>query len=214
MNASSTTELLVIRHGETTWNSDGRQQGHLDSPLSALGLRQARAIADRLADERFDVLYSSDLERALRTAECIVAHHDHAIRTDARLRERHLGIFQGLTLAEVAEKWPDVYARFASGDPDYEIPDGESLRQRYERMVAGVRDIAAAHPGQRVVIVAHGGVLDSLFRCTLGIELDQPRRCKLYNASINTVFVDEGAWMMGTWGDVCHLRDIGTQDDW
>jgi probable phosphoglycerate mutase len=81
-------------------------------------------------------------------------------------------------------------------------------------MVAGARDIADRHVGQRVVIVAHGGVLDSLFRYTLGIPLNEPRRCKLYNASINTVFVDQGIWMLGTWGDVHHLRDIGTQDDW
>ena len=94
MRNSSATELTVVRHGETVWNNEGRQQGHLDSPLSPLGLRQAQAIANRLASERFNAIYSSDLGRAWATAERITACHDLEIHTDPRLRERHLGIFQ------------------------------------------------------------------------------------------------------------------------
>lgn len=207
------TELLVVRHGETIWNEAGRQQGHLDSPLNAMGLRQAEAIAERLAGEQITTLYSSDLGRARATAEIIAGRTGHRVQTDARFRERHLGIFQGLTMAEVVKKYPEAYARFRSDDPDYAIPQGESVRERYQQHVAAAADIAARHAGERVVIVGHGGVLSSLFRHTLSIPLAASRAFKLFNASFNTFFVEEGAWMLGTWGDISHLAGIGTADD-
>jgi len=214
MTQSSVTEITVVRHGETVWNADGRQQGHLDSDLSPLGLQQAGAIADCLATREFDALYSSDLGRAFHTAEFIAQITGHEIVTDQRLRERNLGIFQGLTFAEVQQRYPAEYTRFISHDPDYVIPDGESIRQRGERAVGGIEEIASNHPGETVVIVAHGGVLSDLFRHALGIPLTEPRRYKLFNASINTFYVNNGNWMLGTWGDVHHLKNIGTIDDW
>jgi len=214
MSDASPAELIVVRHGETVWNAEGRQQGHLDGDLNELGKRQAEAIADRLAREAFDALYSSDLARACQTARYIARKTGHEILTDSRLRERHLGIFQGLTMTEVQQRYPDAFARFGSGDPDYVIPDGESARQRHDRTVGCVAEIAARHPGQRLVIVAHGGVLDGLLRHALAIPLDAPRRYKLFNASLNTLFVQDGIWQLGTWGDVSHLAAIGTIDDW
>lgn len=214
MSDSPAAELIVVRHGETVWNADGRQQGHLDSPLSPLGERQARAIAERLADEELDALYSSDLGRAYHTAEHIAAKIGHPIVTDQRLRERNLGIFQTLTVKQVEERYPDEYARFNGGDIDYAIPEGESVRQRNDRIVAAAEDIAAGHPDQRVVIVAHGGVLRSLFHLALGIPLSESRRYKLFNASLNSFFARDGKWTLGTWGDVSHLHGMGTMDDW
>jgi 2,3-bisphosphoglycerate-dependent phosphoglycerate mutase len=206
-------ELVVVRHGETIWNAEGRQQGHLDSALSPAGLRQAEAIAAALAEEKFHALYSSDLGRAFSTAEAVSARSKERIVTDERLRERNLGIFQTLTMAEVEERYPAEYKLFRTGDPDYEIPSGESARQRFARSVACAEDIAKRHLGQRVVIVTHGGVLDGYFRRALSIPLSEPRRFKLFNASINSFFVQGGDWMLGTWGDVRHLKGIGTEDD-
>jgi len=208
------TELIVVRHGETLWNAMGRQQGHLDSDLSPRGIRQAEAIAKRLASEKFEVLYASDLGRAYHTAEYIAQQTGHPITADARLRERHLGIFQGLTMAQVQERYPEAYAGFIGDDPDYVIPGGESIRQRHERIVDSAREIASRHAGQRVVIVGHGGVLMSLFRHTLGIAPAAPRRFKLFNASLNSFFVEDGVWFVGTWGDISHLACIGADDDW
>ena len=207
-------ELIVARHGETLWNKEGRQQGHLDSPLSPLGIRQAEAIAERLAYEKFDALYTSDLGRAYATAERIAARTGHAIITDERLRERNLGIFQTLTMHEVEAKFPEEFRRFSSGDPEYVIPQGESARQRYERIVACVEEIAARHAGQRVVMVAHGGVLQSFFRRAVGIPLEVKRTFSLFNASPNTFSIDGPSWKLGTWGDVNHLRGMDTMDDW
>ncbi len=210
MNHKPMTELIVVRHGETRWNVEGRLQGHLDSGLSLLGVRQAEAIARRLGQERFGGLYSSDLGRAFQTAEPIARTTGLAIVTDSRLRERKLGVFQGLTMSEILERFPDDHRRFVSGDPDHAVPGGESGRQRYERTVNCVNEIAARHAGERVLIVTHGGVLNGLLRRALGIDLAIPLSYRLFNATINTFFVCQGAWKLGTWGDIHHLRDIGT----
>lgn len=204
------TELIVVRHGETLWNVEGRLQGHLDSDLSPLGACQAEAIARRVGQDRFAALYSSDLGRAFRTAQPIARATGLPIRTDPRLRERHLGIFQGLTMAEILERFPDDHRRFASGDPDHIVPGGESGRQRYDRTVACAEEIASRHPGERVLMVTHGGVLNGLLRRALGIDLAFPLSYRLFNATINTFFVLDCCWKLGTWGDIHHLRDIGT----
>ena len=211
---ASEAELIVVRHGETEWNATGRQQGHLDSPLTAVGIRQAQAIAAALRERGFDAIYSSDLGRAYHTAECIAAAVGRVIVADARLRERHLGVMQGLTIDEVQRTHAEAYAGMRSGDPDYVIPEGESDRQRCARCVAAGNEIAARHAGQRVVIVAHGGTLSALFRHALNIDMGPSRRYKLFNASINTFFVAGEQWTLGTWGDVHHLAGIGTIDDW
>jgi len=214
MPTSHQTELIVVRHGETVWNAQGRQQGQLDSDLSPLGRRQAQAIADRLAAEKFEDLYSSDLGRAYRTAECIARKTGHQITTDRRLRERNMGIFEGLTISEIHQQYPDEYRRFLSGDPDYVIPGGESARQRHDRTTRCVDEIAPRYLGRSLVIVAHGGVLSGFFRHAVGIPLSVPRRYKLFNASINTFFIEDGTWTLATWGDIQHLTQIGTTDDW
>jgi probable phosphoglycerate mutase len=208
------TTLVVVRHGETAWNAVGRQQGQLDGTLSERGIEQARVIADALAPERFDALYASDLGRAIETA-AIVAERLHLdVIPDPRLRERHLGVMQGLTIAEFAERFPEEHARFASGDPDYVLPEGESARQRYERTVACAEDLAVSHPGEQLLLVAHGGVLNGYFRHAVGLPLETPRAFSLFNASINRFVIEEGRWRLDVWGDVRHLGILGTLDDW
>ncbi len=114
-----------------------------------------------------DVLYSSDLGRAMQTARIIAGRLGMDVVTDVRLRERHLGILQGMTMAEFRERHPSEYALFRGPDPDYVIPDGESVRQRYERGVLCAGELAEQHPGQRVLIVTHGGIVESLLRHAL-----------------------------------------------
>src|SRR5262245_45575580 len=110
----SGTRIILLRHGETVWNLEGRYQGQLDSPLSTAGVTQARALAQRLATVHFAALYSSDLGRARQTTECIADVTGHKIRADPRLRERHLGIFQGRLKPELKLSFPDEYRRFKS----------------------------------------------------------------------------------------------------
>ena len=214
MDESKSTVLVVTRHGETAWNLERRAQGHLDSDLTELGLRQAQALAERLAGERFDALYSSDLGRAMNTARAIADRIDLEPTPDVRLRERNLGIMQGLTSAEFRERFPEEYARFRSGDPDYGVPEGESARQRSQRAVEACEDLARRHGGGRILLVSHGGFLDSLFRRATGYPIEEPRRFSIFNAGLNVFQVSGDAWRLDTWGSVDHLRRMGTMDDY
>jgi probable phosphoglycerate mutase len=200
------TRLILLRHGETSWNVEGRYQGQLDSPLTPVGLAQAQSLARRLAGEKFAALYSSDLGRARQTAACIAEASGHEVRADARLRERHLGIFQNLLKADLKQKFSEEYRLFKSAGPDYVIPQGESARQAAERGNACLEELARRHLGETIIVVAHGGTISSLLRHTLGIPLGTPRRFGRPNASWNVFRWDDGKWFLETWGDVSHLR--------
>jgi probable phosphoglycerate mutase len=206
----ATTRVILVRHGETLWNLEDRYQGQLDSPLTETGIVQSKALASRLAREQFTALYTSDLGRALRTAEIIAKQTGHGVATDARLRERHLGIFQGLSQEELQQKFAQEYALFKTSGPEYVVPDGESTDQACGRMLTCLHDLASRHAGDSIVVVAHGGVLTALFRDTLKIPRGAPRRFARPNASWN-VFVWNGQkWSLETWGDLSHLQQVKT----
>ena len=200
------TRFLLIRHGETEWNLASRIQGHSDSPLTASGVSQARALAQRLAAESFDVLVASDLPRAVRTAEIIARRSGHAVIADARLRERNFGLGEGLTYGEIDYQYPDVFSRVRTTDPDYVIPGGESRRQFYLRVKDAFESLAAAHEGRRVAVIAHGGVLASLYRVIHGLAISAPHPIPIPNAALNVVSFDAGAWTVERWGDTSHLE--------
>jgi probable phosphoglycerate mutase len=211
MVAPGDTHLLAIRHGETEWNSQSRFQGHLNSALNAAGLAQAVALGEYLARERFDLLLSSDLGRALQTASAIARRSGHEIAVEPGLRERNMGIFQGLTPAEVQARYPDEYARFKTRDPDYAIPDGESMRQLFERSVACFTALAVRHAGLTLAAVTHGGVLAMLYRHARAMPLEAPRDFPLHNAGVNRFRHRLSAWQLQTWGEVGHL-DLALDD--
>ena len=204
-NAPMRTQVLAIRHGETEWNSEGRFQGHLNSVLNAQGLAQALSLGTRLASERFDLLISSDLGRALQTASAIAMSTGHEIVVEPRLRERNMGIFQGLTAAEVKSRYPDDYTRFKANDPDYVIPGGESMRQLFERSVACFTQLAERHAGMTLATVTHGGVLAMLYRHARAMALDAPRDFTLHNTSVNRFHHRRHTWELLSWGDIGHL---------
>lgn len=200
------TELILIRHGETLWNQQGRMQGQQDSPLTELGVRQARQLGLRLREVRFDALYSSDLGRAYRTALTISETTGHAVNVDIRLRERNFGVFEGLTNADIKVRYPDDHVRFASRDPHYVMPGGESALAFKERCVRCLAEIAENHRGANAVVVTHGLVLDALYRAALGMPIEQPRGFPLLNCSLNTFRYDEGRWHAVAVCDVAHLE--------
>ena len=206
------TQVIIVRHGQTQWNIKGIRQGHLDSPLTEQGLAQAKALGQRLTREIFTILYSSDLGRAMQTAQMISDTTGHRIVTDARLRERHLGIFQGLDGGEIQARYPEEYRLHRSLGPNYVIPGGESVGQQVERNVACLNEIAEKHLGESIVVVTHGGVLSGLFRHTFSIPFEAPRRFEFMNASLNLFTYEEGKWMLRTWGDVSHLASGAATD--
>ena len=199
------TTLIVIRHGETPWNRERRMQGTTDTALSDIGRAQARALGQRLADRGFAALYSSDLARARDTARAIAEHAKRDLVTDPRLQERRFGIFEGLTAEEIISRYPDEYARFASRDPDYAVPGGESARSFTQRCIGCLAEIADRHSGTEVVVVTHGLVLDSLYRAAHGLDHGARRPVPLINASLNLFGYDGSAWRLELWGDISHL---------
>lgn len=201
------TELLLIRHGETTWNQQGRMQGQQDSPLTPLGLEQAQSLARRLKTVAFAALYSSDLKRAHDTASCIAEQTGHAILSDRNLRERSFGIFEGLTNSEIAVRYPAEHAPFARREPDYAMPGGESATLFRSRCVSCLEVIAGRHLGETLVVVTHGLVLDALYRTACGMTLEAPRGFPLVNCSVNTFRYEPPSWLAVTMGDVAHLAD-------
>jgi 2,3-bisphosphoglycerate-dependent phosphoglycerate mutase len=207
------TILYAVRHGETEWNLMGRQQGHLDSPLTENGIRQAQFLAGGLIKRRIDILFSSDLGRAMQTAKIIADRLCLDIHADARLREIHLGIMQGLTRKEFEERHPEEAAQIYSGNPDYVLPGGESLGEMFARHVSCAEEIAANNAGKNILIVGHGGVLRSFFHRAANTPIGRPRRYSLYNASINAFLISNGEWRLSTWGEIGHLGDSIPLDD-
>jgi probable phosphoglycerate mutase len=206
------TTLLVIRHGETVWNSEQRFQGHGDSALTEAGRNQVIALGRRMQEINFDTLISSDLGRTRETASIISGFTGHPVGLDSRLRERNYGIFEGLTVPEIKARHSAVYDRFNTDDPDFILPGGESLRQHYQRNVAFFEETLSGKFGSKVAVVAHGGVLDSIFRYVAGLPLEHPRCYISPNASLAIIthgsFYGTSRWVIETWGDVGHLNGI------
>ncbi|QJR15504.1 histidine phosphatase family protein [Usitatibacter palustris] len=201
--------FIVLRHGETEWNVASRIQGHQDSALTPRGLVQAEALAQRMVLERFDRLVASDLGRAHETARIIAARTGHAVQGDARLRERCYGTAEGLTYGELDHEFPEVFSSVRVTDPDYVVPGGESRRQFYDRVQSAFEALAREHPGERIAVVSHGGVLASLFRLVHGIAVSVPHRIPMPNAAFNALAFEAGQWTVENWGDINHLATGG-----
>jgi 2,3-bisphosphoglycerate-dependent phosphoglycerate mutase len=201
------TEILLIRHGETLWNQQGRMQGQHDSPLTPLGMQQAKQLGRRLSKVSFSALYASDLGRAHQTARCIADATGHEIVADPGLRERHFGIFEGLTHTEIKTKHPDLHELFARRLPDFVMPGGESAAQFMDRCVGALERIAARHEGETIAVVTHGLVLDSVYRRAVGMPIETPRGFPLLNCSLNTFRYDGNGWLAVAVCDVSHLSD-------
>jgi probable phosphoglycerate mutase len=204
-----TAHLLVIRHAETAWNAEHRIQGHLDIPLSATGIRQAARLADCLAREPISAVYSSQLARAWLTAVPIAERLGVDVVPEPRLRERAFGVFEGLTLDEIAARYPAEFRAWRARDPAWAMEGGETGRQLIDRVLHALHEIAGRHRGQTVALVTHGGVLDVVYRAARGLAWDAPRQHQMLNASINRLQVTLAppALAMLDWADVSHLAE-------
>ncbi|MSP97869.1 MAG: histidine phosphatase family protein [Betaproteobacteria bacterium] len=199
-----TTRLCIVRHGETAWNAEHRVQGQLDVPLNAVGQAQALAASKVLSREIFDAIYSSDLSRARQTAEPTAGLLSLNIVVDKDLRERHYGIFERLTYAEVKVRFPGDYARFEARDPEYAFRTGEALKDFFDRSIAAVSKIAQQHENQSVLIFTHGGVLDMLYRHIGGLSISAERNFGIPNAGLNRIEVTSAGWQVRAWADTAH----------
>ena len=208
------TRISAIRHGETAWNVDTRLQGHLDIPLNEVGLRQAQHLAQTLVKrETIDAIYASDLSRAHSTAQAIAQAMGQTVTVHAGLRERHFGAFQGRTYAQIETELPEHAWHWRKRTPDWAPPGGgESLTVLRERVIQTVEALAAARAGQHIVMVAHGGVLDILYRAAARLDLQAPRTWALTNTAVNRLlWTPQGLSLVG-WGDTSHLDAVAKDE--
>ena len=207
------TRIIAIRHGETAWNLDTRIQGQLDIPLNATGRWQARQLAAALSGEPITTVYASDLLRAHATAQAVAGAVDLPINTDVGLRERSFGVFQGHTFAEIEASQPELALRWRKRDPEFAPEGGECLNDFRDRVVACVQTLAARHPGELIAVVAHGGVMDVLYRAATNQGLQTPRTWDLGNAAINRLLWTPQGFNLVGWADTLHLEQDATLDE-
>jgi len=203
-----TTRLCVVRHGETDWNVEKRIQGHTDVPLNATGRAQALAMSYNAAHHRFAAIYSSDLARALETARYVAEREGEVVRPRPDLRERHYGIFQGLTAAEAADRHPGAHALYVARDPHCDFGTGESLRAFAARVLDGVDWVTRHHAGETILMVSHSGVLDVLYRHATGRPLETPRDFEIPNCALNWFALDGHGLHLERWADRHHLAHV------
>ena len=205
MNAT----LLLIRHGETAWNAEHRIQGQLDIPLSPRGVLQSARLAECLAEEPIAAVYSSGQSRAWLTAVPLALRHGLDVIPEPRLRERCFGLFEGLTLDEIAVRHPAEFKKWRERDPVWRPEGGETGQQLIDRVLAAMADIGRRCAGQTAVLVSHGGVLDVVYRAARLLDWHAPREHQMLNAAVNrlTVSSDPLALSIEVWGDVAHLED-------
>ena len=201
------TRIVAIRHGETAWNVDTRIQGQLDIPLSPNGRWQAERLADALRGEPIKAIYASDLARAWETAQYVGHASGIEVTKEEDLRERGFGIFEGKTFADIETLLPDQSMRWRKRDPEFAPAGGESLIALRSRVVGAAQRLAALHPGELIAMVAHGGVMDVLYRAATRLDLQAPRTWALGNTAINRLlWTPEGFTLVG-WADTHHLDD-------
>ena len=201
------TRIMAIRHGETAWNVDTRIQGQLDIPLSANGRWQAERLAGAVRGESVQAIYASDLARAWETAQYLAQATGVGLTQEVGLRERGFGNFEGKTFAEIAELLPEQSMRWRKREPEFAPFGGESLAALTHRVLTCVNRIALTHPGEQIVLVAHGGVMDVLYRAATRLGIQAPRTWALGNAAINRLlWTPDGLTLVG-WGDTHHLDD-------
>jgi broad specificity phosphatase PhoE len=187
------TTVYLARHGESDWNAANRFQGHSDRPLTDLGRRQAEALAEVVAQENVDAIYSSPLIRALETARIVAARTGLEVTKLDGLREVDTGSWSGLSRAEVQERFPEGFERWIAGGSGWE--DGETYEEMGERVLEAIRAIAAAHPNGRVLVVSHGGPIRVAQSAAEGVDLHEYRRLRPVepNARLSAVTVENGA---------------------
>jgi probable phosphoglycerate mutase len=204
------TRFCLVRHGETDWNAERRLQGHTDIDLNARGLAQAEQMARAIKriNLAFDVLYTSDLQRAAKTAKAIEQLFATSAITNAELRERHLGALQGLTTDEAPQLEPELWRSHLSRNITEELRGGESIQQFADRINAALKKIREQYLGKTVLLVSHGGVLDMMYRIASNQALDAEKAVAVPNASLNWISHDGYTWKVDGWADTSHLENL------
>jgi len=199
--------LLLVRHGETKWNAQRRYQGQSDVPLSAFGRRQAELVAGRLAGQKIDAVYASDLKRAWETAQIVAKKNGLQVISEPRLRELKFGVLEGLTFGEAQEQYPEMINAWLE---DFNRPPegGETIDVFNARVVSLLNDLKAKHDEQTVLLVAHGGPLSEILRVVLELSREKRWYLEMENTSLSEVLIAEDYVSLKRLNDTCHLATL------
>ncbi len=198
--------VFLVRHGQTDWNRERRFQGHIDIELNTQGQNEAERLGLRLEVEGIAAIYTSDLVRAEATAQPLARRVKLPIVALPGLKERHYGIFEGLTPREIALRHPREHGCWSSYDPGFVIPEGESQDGFRDRILAAIDALIERHRGEEILIVTHGGALDMVYRRCLGLPWNAPRTCPVPNAALNLLATREEKVQIRSWADTLHLE--------
>lgn len=204
--------IYLIRHGQTDWNVEGRWQGSLDVPLGEVGHKQARALAEALIDRPINAIYSSDLIRALATAEPLAKSRRLPVMRDARLRELNLGVLQGLTHDEIVMKYPAEMKGMEADYMDYVVPEGESRRTLQARAFDAWQEIVTTEEKAPIAIFTHGGTIRLLLMKLFPNEMERLTKVRITNTCVTTIDADGESVQLIDLANVTHLENVVLSD--
>lgn len=199
------TKIIFVRHGQTLWNLEMKYQGHTDIALSQLGIEQAHRVSDRLNIEDFSAVYSSDLVRAYETANIIASKKNLTVMKDINLREICFGEWEGMTYAEINDKWPNALNQFFSDTTKITIPNGESFADLKKRSDIAINKILENHKKETIVVVSHGATIRAMICSALNLPLDYVWRIRQDNTAVNMVEYHKNNNVVTLLNDIHHL---------
>ena len=201
--------FIIVRHGLTDFNRLKKYQGQHESNLEPIGIEQAKAAAERVATQyKLDAIYSSDLSRAVKTAEPFAKHFSLPINTDTAFREVDVGEWTLKQIADVERDYPELIQEYRSNMGEFRFPGGESFEEVARRSYDALARIAKLHDGQTVLIVSHGGTIRSMITALLGYPIKELSRVSpVKNASITVAEYDNGHTSFVLMGDISHLQE-------
>ena len=201
------TRLLFIRHAQTEWNIQRRFQGHGDSPVTEEGQEQLQRLKSRLAGLEFDVVYSSDLRRTMETSKMLSGKQRVE---EPRLRERGVGILEGLNLEQIMAEHAEAFRAFRSGAKDHQIEGGESLQIALNRAWTFLEEMPEKHPGAELAAVSHAGLIRLICKQILGLALDAPNFFQIPNTSLTQLVFSpkDRSWSLECLADTTHLQPV------
>ncbi|ANR71540.1 phosphoglycerate mutase [Selenomonas sp. oral taxon 126] len=201
------TEIIIIRHGETEWNKTGRFQGHSDVPLSAEGRAQAAMLGKNLSVDHVDMIYASDLTRAMETAAPLAQRFGLEVISDPQLRELNFGAWEGRNFNDVNAENPNAMKNFYTDPEQADIPESEPFPEFQRRIAGRVREIVAQERGKRIVIVSHGASIRILLADLLSMPIRSIWHLSQLNTAVNKIrFEDDGFAVVTLMNDTSHLR--------
>lgn len=200
------TRIYLIRHGETEWNKQGRLQGNSNVKLSPEGIRQAQLLAEHSPFQHIDAIYSSDLVRAVDTAKILAEKFNLEVQTLPELRETNFGYWEGKSIADLAEIYPDDFGKFFTAPEKCRPPHGETFLECQDRVMNAMNKIVAAHDNKKILVVSHGAVIRLILCAALGMPINKMWAISQFNVALNILRFDDLNITVELMNSTAHLK--------